>query len=69
LIHPTYPQSIGLALAPIARYGVTFHGFSARRMNRESGEIPELPRSGKQVRKPTASQTTLEPTLWEVKGK
>jgi hypothetical protein len=26
--------------------------FSARRIKRESGENPELPRSGKQVRKP-----------------
>jgi len=33
-------------------------GFSARRMKRESGENPELPRSGKQVRKP---KTTLAP--------
>ncbi len=33
-------------------------------VKRESGENPELPRSGKQVRKPTM---TLEPTLWEVR--
>jgi hypothetical protein len=31
---------------------VFLHGFSARRIKRESGENPELPRSGKQVRKP-----------------
>jgi hypothetical protein len=42
----------GLAPVSNARYGGAFHGFSARRTKRESGEIPELPRSGKQVRKP-----------------
>jgi hypothetical protein len=31
---------------------VFLHGFSVRRIKRESGENPELPRSGKQVRKP-----------------
>ncbi len=41
-----------------ARYSGDFHGFSARRIKRESGESPELPRSGKQVRKP---KMTLEP--------
>jgi hypothetical protein len=52
-------------MVSIARYGVTFHGFSARRMKRESGETPELPRSGKQVRK---LKMTLEQQLWEVRS-
>jgi hypothetical protein len=38
--------------------GTISDGFSARRMKKESGENPELPRSGKQVRKP---KTTLAP--------
>jgi hypothetical protein len=41
-----------LALASNTRYSGFLHGFSARRIKRESGANPELPRSGKQVRKP-----------------
>jgi hypothetical protein len=37
---------------------VSIHWFPRKEIKRESGETPELPRSGKQVRKP---KMTLEP--------
>ena len=45
-------QWVGLQFANAQDIVVQFLGSSAKRMKRESGESPELPRSGEQVRKP-----------------